>query len=205
MLQRISAIAGLLALLVTPVACSESQADKPVDQILNEARTVAKDAQSVHITGDLSQGPSKGTVDLLLTNGGDGKEEITTDGRTISLIKVGDTLHVKGLPGLPGPGYQTLSVKDPQASQLAQAVDKNLLLDQLLSSKQKLVKAGTGKVGETEAVKLKTQQGPGMLYIADDAEHPYPLKIDSTSPEGSLTIVFLDWDKETTITAPQRG
>ncbi|MGH3977710.1 MAG: hypothetical protein ACRDRZ_01720 [Pseudonocardiaceae bacterium] len=199
-------MAGLLAAPLILAACGGGgQADRPADQILGDARTAARNAESVHITGNISQGTSKGTVDLLLTNRGDGKQEITAGDRTVSVIRVGETIHVKGIPGLGGPGYQKLSTKDPQAAQLVRAVDKNSLLDQLLGSKQKFIKAGSGKVGDWDVVKLEPQQGEGMLYIADDAENPYPLKLESRAPRGGLTITFARWNEAVTIKGPQAG
>lgn len=204
MALRITAAAGSLALLLSLAACgSERQADKPADQIINDARTAARNAESVHITGDISQGVNKGKVDLLLTNRGDGKEEITSSGGTMSIIKVGDTLYAKGLPGQPpGPEYQKLTTKDPQAAKLAREVDKNTLLENLLGGKQTFTKAGTGKVGGQDAVKLRPQQGQATLYVADNVENPYPLRIESTGPQGEIFLTLADWNGDVAITAP---
>jgi hypothetical protein len=201
--QRIYAVAGLLALLLSLVACGSSQADKPAEQILKEARTAASEAKSVRIRGDLRKGNSNGTVELLLTNSGDGREEISAGGQTVSVVKVGDTVYAKGLPGQPGPGYHKLAAEDPAAAQLVQAVNKKAVLDQLLNPTQKFTKAGTGKIGGQEVVKLKPQQGQGMFYFAADADNPYPLRIESTGQQGGMTITFAEWDAGVTIRPPE--
>lgn len=205
MAKRIYAVAGLLALLLTVAACGSSQADKPADQILNEARKAANEASSVRITGDLKQGNSTGKVELLLTNSGDGKETITSAGQTVNVVKVGNSVYAKGIPGQASGGFQQLPAGDPAASKLVQAVDKKALLDQLLSPQQKFTKAGTGKVGDQEVVKLKQKQGNATFYIADDSDNPYPLKIESTGQQGGLTIKFAEWDAGATVKPPPTG
>ncbi len=205
MAKRIYAVAGLLALLLTVAACGSSQADKSADQILTEARAAAGEASSVRITGNLSRGNSKGTIELLLTNSGNGREDITSGGQTVSVVKVGNAVYAKGIPGQPGPGFQQLPADDPAAAQLVQAVNKKALLDQLLNPKQQFTKAGTGKIGDQDVVKLKPQQGQVMFYIADDADNPYPLRIESGGQQGGLTLTLADWDAGATITPPPTG
>jgi hypothetical protein len=203
--QRIPVVvAGLLALLLTVAACGSSQADKTADQILEEARTAAHEAKSVRITGDLQLGNRTGRVELVLTNSGDGTEKISTGGHTLSVIRVGETVYAKGVPGQPGPGFQELPAGSPAAKRLVMAVNKQTLLDELLNPKQKFVKAGTGEIGGQDVVKLKPQQGQAMFYFADDADNPYPLRIVTNGQQGGgLTINLSDWDADVTIRPPQ--
>ncbi len=203
MVQRISVVAGLLALLLTVAACGSSQADKTADQILEEARKAAHEAKSVRITGDLQLGGSKGTVELVLTNSGNGTEKIRSSGQTLSVVRVGETVYAKGLPGQPAPGFQEMPANSPAAKKLVQAVDKRTLIDQLLDPKQHLVKAGTGTIGDQDVVKLKPQRGQAMFYFADNADNPYPLRIETNGQQGGLTINLSDWDADVTIRPPQ--
>lgn len=201
--QPIYAVAGLLALLLSLVACGSSQADKSADQILKEARTAANEAESVRITGDLRQGSSNGKVELLLTNSGNGRQKISSGGKTVSVVKVGDTVYAKGISGQPGPGFQKLPANDPAAAQLVQAVNKKALLDQLLDPGQRFSKAGTGKIDGHDVVKLKPQQGQAMFFFADDGANPYPIRIESTGQQGGMTINFAEWDAGATIRPPK--
>jgi hypothetical protein len=203
--KRIYAMACLLALLLTVAACGGSQADKPAAQILEEARVAAGEASSVRITGNLSQGGDKGTVELVLTSNGNGREDISSGDQTVSVVKVGKTVYAKGIPGQPGPGFQQMPADSPVAGKLVQAVNKKALLDQLLDPKQRFTKAGTGKIGDQDVVKLKQQQSKAMFYIADDADNPYPLRIESAGQQGGLVINFAEWDADATITPPQTG
>ncbi|MGB8962948.1 MAG: hypothetical protein WCC38_13465 [Pseudonocardiaceae bacterium] len=194
---------GLLVVLLGVAACGGGghESGKPADQILHDAQAAADHAASVHIVGDVTRGDSRAKLDLLLANNGDGKEQITSAGRTIEIVKVGQMLYVRGLPGMSGPGYQRLSVSDPRAARLARAVDKKTVFMQLVNFQDTVTVAGTETVNGTAAVNLKPQTGPGILSIADDAEHPYPLRIDSTA-NGQGSITFSDWGADVTITAP---
>ncbi len=197
------ALTGLLALLMGVTACGGGgrESGKPADQILHDAQAAAENAASVHIVGDVTHGDARGKFDLLLANNGDGREQITTAGHTIEIVKVGQALYVRGIPGLSGAGYRRLALSDPRAARLARAVDKKTVFLQLVNFKDPVAVAGTETVGGSAAVKLKPQTGPGVLYVADDAEHPYPLRIDS-AVAGQGTITFSDWGADVTIPPP---
>ncbi|MPZ66548.1 MAG: hypothetical protein GEU83_13900 [Pseudonocardiaceae bacterium] len=205
MAKRMYAVAGLLAPLLAVAACGSSQADKPVDQIVSEARTAANEASSVRVTGDLAQGPTKGKVDLLLTNNGDGREDLTLAGQTISVVKVGDAVYAKGIPGQPGGGFQQLPADNPVAGQLVQDLNKKTLFDELLNPQQRFTKAGTGQIDDQDVVKLKPQQGQAMYYISDDSDNPYPLRVETSGQQGGLTLTLADWDAGATVEPPRTG
>jgi hypothetical protein len=198
----LKALTGLLTLLLGVAACgSGPESGKPAEQILNDAQAAADNASSVHIVGDVTRSGTRAKLDLLLGNNGDGREQITTAGHTVEIVKVGQTLYVRGIPGQSGAGYRRLSLSDPRAAQLARAVDKKTVFMRLINAKDTVTIIGTETVNGTAAVKLKPQTGPGILYVADDAEHPYPLRIDSTA-SGEGTITFSDWGADVTISPP---
>lgn len=203
MTLRIKAAAGSLAVLLSLAACGggDDLSKKPPQQIINDAKTAALGAKSVHITGNLTQQGSKGTVDIVLTNNGDGKEDITAGGQTLSVVKVGNTIYVKGVQGQQG-GYKKLPADDPQAASLAKAVDMKAFLQQAFDTKETYKLAGTGKVGDQDTLKLTPQSGQPVLQVANDSDKPYPLMIDGTGSKGALSITFTDWDADTKIAAP---
>ncbi len=201
--EPLRALTGLLALLLGVAACGGGgrESGKPADQILNDAQAAAENASSVHIVGDVTRGANRGKLELLLANNGDGREQITTAGHTAEIVKVGQVLYVRGIPGLSGTGYQRLSLSDPRAARLARAVDKKTVFTQLIKHKDTVTILGIETLNGSPAVKLKPQTGPGILYVADDAEHPYPLRIDSAA-NGQGTITFSDWGADVTIAPP---
>ena len=192
---------ALLVALLGLGACSGggSEATKPAAQILTDAQAAAKTAASVHIIGGLNRGGAPATLELVLTNRGDGTEHISAAGRRIDITRIGPTVWVQGLPGT-GPGYHQLPAGDPRAAAFASRVDKNALFDQLVRPRDPATIIGTAPVGGQQAVQLKPQAGPGVLNVSADASHPYPLRLASSAQS---TITFTDWDKPVTITAPR--
>ncbi len=199
-------LTGLLALLLGVAACGGGgrESGKSAEQILHDAQAAAEKASSVHIVGDVTRGGVRAKIDLLLAGNGDGREQVTTSGRTAEVVKVGQVLYVRGIPGVSGPGYRRLSLSDPRAAPLARAVDKKAVFMQLINVKDTVSSIGIETVNGRAAVKLKAQTGTGILYVADDAEHPWPLRIDSTA-SGQGVITFSDWGADVTIAPPPSG
>lgn len=190
---------------------------KPAAQILSDAQAAAQAADSVHISGTVAQGggapgAATATIDLLLTSSGDGREQITGAGQSLDLIKVGQFLYVKGL-GAPGAatGYQKLAVTDPKAAPLVTQLDMKSVFQQLVKTGSSPTIAGTDTVDGKAAVKIAPGGGVGVLYIADDAEHPYPLKVESSTATGATAqgpagaLMFTDWNAHTVISPPPNG
>ena len=80
-------------------------------------------------------------------------------------------------------------------------MDKKAVFLQLVNTRDHVSIIGVETVNGSAAVKLKPQTGPGILSVLDDAEHPYPLRIDSTA-SGQGVITFSDWVAEVTIPPP---
>ncbi|MGB6165048.1 MAG: hypothetical protein WCF33_22130 [Pseudonocardiaceae bacterium] len=196
------ALPGLVALLLALGACGGGrESGKPANQILADAQAAADNASSVHIVGDVNRNGARGKLDLLLVSNGDGREQIITAGHTVEIIKVGQVIYVRGIPGLSRNGYRRLSLSDRRAAPLARAVDKKAVFMRLINAKDPVTNIGVETVDGSPAVKLKPQTGPGILYVADNAKHPYPLRIDD-SASGQGTITFSEWDADVTIPTP---
>jgi hypothetical protein len=201
------------------VGAGGGEASKPAPQILADARAAAQGADSVHISGTIAHGgggatdaPATAKLDLLLTSRGDGRETITGAGENIDLIKVGQLLFVKGLTSPDGGGgYQRLSIRDPRAAPLVAQLDKKSVFDQLIRPGTQPKVTGTTTVAGQPALALAPGGGTGVLYVADDTVHPYPLKVETIStdpttgaatpgPAGALT--FTDWNTHAVIAPP---
>jgi hypothetical protein len=202
---RIKTAAGSLALLLSLGACGigEDLSERPPEQIVNDAREIANTANSVHVTGSVKQDGTENKLDIVLTNSGDGKDELSAGGQTISVIKVGNTIYAKGLPGAPSPDYVKLPANDPQVAELGKAVDKKQFLQEILGTSQKFTLAGKGKVDDQDTLKLTTNSGKSTLHVADDTDNPYPLRIEGGSGAGAVSITFSEWNEDAKITAPK--
>lgn len=229
---RAVGVTGALLVVVLTAGCSDStarsgavggEAAKPAGQILSDAQAAAQAADSVTISGTVARGAGTGTgaatatIELVLTSSGDGREQITGAGQDIDLIKVGPTLYVKGLtaPGAAA-GYQRLSVTDPRAAPLVAQLDKKTVFSQLIKTGDSAAVTGTATVAGQPAVKLTPTGGVGVLFVADDAAHPYPLEVQ-TSPTSAATgpapstaagqgpagaLMFTGWNAHTVISPP---
>lgn len=198
-------VAAALAALLVCAGCGAGEAGRPAAQILADAQAAARAADSVHISGTVGHGTGgTAAIDLVLTSSGDGREQITGAGENIDLIKVGGFLYVKGLTA---GGYQRLSVTDPRAAPLVAQLDKKAVFDQLIKSGDAVSVTGADPVGGQAAVKITPSAGVGALYVADDAAHPYPLKVETTTTDAARggmagALLFTDWNAHTVISPP---
>lgn len=210
--------AVLTALLTAGCAGGGTESSKPAAQILTDAQAAALSADSVTITGTVASGTSTATIELVLTSSGDGREQITGTGQNIDLIKVGAMLYVKGLTALGATsGYQHLSATDPRAAPLVAQLDKKTVFGQLIKPGDAATLSGPATVAGQPAVKLTPSSGVGVLYVADNTDHPYPLEVQ-TSPTSAASgaaapttaaqgpvgaLMFTSWNAHTVIHPPQ--
>lgn len=215
---RVLAAAAVAVLGVGCAAPTGGEAGKPAAQILTDAQAAADAADSVHISGTVAHpatagaAPVTATLDLVLTSSGDGSEQISGAGQDIALVKVGSLLYVKGVGGLNnGAGYQQISVTDPRVAPLVAQLDKKTVFQQLIKSGTEKAATAAATVNGVAAVSITPGDGAGVLYVADDTAHPYPLKVETapasasagasaSGPDGALT--FTDWNAHTVIHPP---
>ncbi|GAA1862326.1 hypothetical protein GCM10009836_48260 [Pseudonocardia ailaonensis] len=215
------AATALILLVSAGCAGGGSESGRPAAQILTDTQAAAQAADSVTIAGTVARptaagtGAATATIELVLTSSGDGRERITGAGQDIDLVKVGSTLYVKGLSAAGATaGYQQLSTTDPRAAPLVAQLDKKAVFDQLIKGGDTVAVTGTATVAGQAAVKVTPGNGAGVLYVADDATHPYPLKVETSSsgaeptttgPGPTGALMFTGWDAHTTISPPTGG
>jgi hypothetical protein len=95
-----SALPALAVVVSTLSACGSTGtngvATKPVDQIIQTAKTTVDDASTVHVTGDLGQGAQHITLDLRLARGKGASGTIVIGNQTLELLRVGQDVYLKG-------------------------------------------------------------------------------------------------------------
>jgi hypothetical protein len=213
--------ASLALLLILALAgCGSSSgngvASKSPSEILAASQAAAQSATSVHVAGKSAQGPLSITLNLDLASNG-GRASVSVLGLAFELIRVGNTLYLKGSPAF----YKRLGVaahvpqgtwlKAPanlgrrtggQMAQLAAFTDLSGELKRLLSSSGPKIKGATTTVNGQKAIELK-ESGKlfsGSLYIATTGK-PYPIKLVKRGQETGQTT-FSHWNAPVLLTAP---
>lgn len=219
-LRSLQLTATLLALVPAAVAgCGGSSsssgngvASKSATEIVNEAKTAADGASSVHVSGSVKSAGAPVTLDLNLQSGKGGKGEISQGGYTFKLILVGETAYISGSSAfykhLGGSAAASLlagkwlkvPVNTGEFASFSSLTNMRKLLDTTLSSHGSLQKGSTSTVGGQQAIAVTDSTKGGTLYVATTGK-PYPLQLSKGGSE-SGTISFGDWNAPVTVEAP---
>jgi hypothetical protein len=176
---------------------------------LTSSRVALRNAKSVHLTGTVNSGGQAITLDLELV-GDNSQGTLTVDNNDVQLIKLGQTVYIKGDPGflakyangnaaavktLNGKWLKTASTSDFDAFSI------DGFANQLKASSDVKVNAKTTQATEGgKPVVVLTQADGSTLSIANTGP-PFPLSLHGkTTAQGQLT--FSDYDKAITVTAP---
>ncbi len=174
-----------------------NEAGKSSSQILADAKRVALAARSVHLVGDLGDGR---TLNLILTNAGETAGTVTEPGKGPLQLVVLNPATVYAATSKTGGRYVRLPQTD--AAQISKLFNMRTLMTGTLTpnatSARQIVKTGVTTQDGQDQIGLKdTSSEGGMLYVADSAAAPYPLRI-----KGKGNLVFSDWNKAVTVKVP---
>jgi hypothetical protein len=215
----VSALALLLtaALTAALTGCGGTSgngiASKSASDILAAAKAAAVSATSVHVAGKDSQGPLSLTLNLdLASNGGRGQVSLVPLELPFELIRVGNTLYLKGSPAfykrlgaaahVPQGTWLKAPASGGQMAQLASFTELGGELKRLLSSSGPIAKGATATVNGQQAIELKVSGKlfSGSLYIAATGK-PYPIELVKRGRETGQTT-FSGWNVPVSLTAP---
>jgi hypothetical protein len=188
-------------------------ASKSADEILAASKAAADGASSVHVSSKTSLGATSLTFNLDLTSAG-GRVHLTLGPLTYELIRVGNTLYLKGNPvfnqslrtttGLRAPHGKWLEtqVNSAQLAQLAAITDRTGELGLLLRPQGAIGKGITATVNGHKAIELKEtgQLSSSALYVATTGK-PYPVALVKSGRETGATT-FSGWNEPVSLTAP---
>lgn len=169
------------------------ESGKSSNQILADARRIALAARSVHVAGDLGNGV---TLNMVFTAGGQAKGTLTQSGQTEQLLVLGQST-VYAATSKTGGRYGRLP--QANAAQVSKSFSMNGVISDALTPDGTAVKDGVTEKGGSSQIALKDSSDGSMLYIADNAGSPYPLRITNKSGSG---VVFSDWNKTVTVKVP---
>jgi hypothetical protein len=188
-------------------------ADKTADEIVDEALAAGKAAQSVYVHGGTTTGDDPLELDMHVVAGVGGEGELTANGLTFEIVRVGDEAYFKGdadfWSQFGGAAAATLFddrwVKAPADSgdlaSLTPLTDLEQLLDGILGEHGNLEKGEETEVNGISAIAVRDTEQDGTLYVATEGE-PYPLRLEA-SGEAEGTIDFEDWDEDYEVEAPE--
>jgi hypothetical protein len=210
--RRTFVIAALV--VVSPVlgGCGGAggESSKSATQIVADASAAASGAGTVHVTGTTSAQGQKVPVDVRLTKAG----AVGTGsfaGTTVQIIRVGDSLYVRGAQQVLGGFLGAAAAKKidghwveipasmPQLAQFLGMTAFSDLVEKTLKPTGTPTKAGTRTVDGKKAIAVKGfgTDGSSTLVVAASGT-PYPLQL--VSADGTLS--FRDWGTTVTVTKP---
>jgi hypothetical protein len=207
---------GILLALLSGCGSSSSSgngiASQTPTQILASAQAAAYAASSAHVSGSLSSGGAKITLDLDLLAGRGGRGQIAENGLSFELIETGGYVYIKGSPAfythIAGAATAQLFVgkwlKAPATSgnfaSLASLTDLHSLIETTLAGHGTLGKGATTTVDGHEVVALTDTAKGGTLYVSTTGK-PYPVRVIKQGSTGGQ-IVFGGWNEPVSLAAP---
>jgi hypothetical protein len=218
--RRRTAISPTLALAIALAAltgCGSNTngiASKGASEILAAARNAVASARSVHVESEAAQGALKLALNLELTSNG-GRGEISLLGSSFEVIRIGDTLYLKGNPTF----YQRLGINPTRIPQntwiktpannrqfagLTAFTDLRGEVGRLLTSANPVTKGTTTTTNGQKAIELKQtgQLYTGKIYVATTGK-PYPIQITKTGRETGRTTLT-NWNQPVSLPVPSK-
>ncbi|GLV76490.1 MULTISPECIES: hypothetical protein [Streptomyces] len=196
----------------------------PATKIEDRARKAAGSANSVRLSGNLVTKGVTYTLDMRLKADG-GTGQVSTKDSSFELLRVGEELYLKADAGFwshggegagdSGGGADTAAGKldnkyvkvpsgDPSYQRLSGFTDMSLLLDGLLGLHGEITTGDHGQVGGVRTIRISAgKAGEGGSLDVSLEGRPYPLRLRRAGGAGVIRLA--DWNKDFTLTAPEKG
>lgn len=191
-----------------PDAGTNGVAKLPPRTIEKRARTAAKAADAVRLSGTVSSNGKTYRLDMKLRDNG-GVGEVTATGSTFELLRVGDDLYLKAGADFYGDEvgaklknkYVKVPTGDPAYRQFSGFTDKEVLLDGLFVLDGELAVGDHRSVDGTRTIAVTADAGSGGTLDVSLEGTPYPLRYERAGDAGTLTLD--DWGQDFTLRAPE--
>jgi len=192
---------------------SNGEAKKPAAQVVADAKKAALAASSVHVTGAGSDNGQPLKLDLTIGRSG-AKGHIVESGASFDLVRVGDTVYVKGddafLKKFAGAAAATLfhdrwlkgSINDAQLGALAPLTDLGQFFGGVLDQHGVLTNKGETTRHGAKVVEIRDSTQGGSLFVAATGD-PYPVALAGGGQQGD--VEFADWNVDAEIAAPKNA
>ena len=172
-------------------------AAKSAEEILAEASTALKAAQSVHLKGTLKEDDRAVSVDLRLGRDAAQGSIVYGPDASVELIKTGGKLY-QSASTIAGPQPWEIVPASEQDSTGA-LLDLGRIADDMLEADGTLNKGATTTVAGQPAIAV--QDTDSVLYVATTGT-PYPLRVAGSASEDSA-LDFLDYNTPVAVTPPK--
>ena len=189
------------------------EASKPAGRVLADAEAAATNASSAHISGDITSGGTPITVDLTTARGKGGKGSMSTNGLKFDLVRIGDTVYVRGSDAFykhfAGAAVAQLlhnrwlkgSATHGRLKSLAELTNLRSLFAHISADPGKIVNDGKTTYEGQQVVALRSVGDDSKLYVAATGK-PYPVAIVGNKNGQSGAVTFGDWNKPVSLSAP---
>jgi hypothetical protein len=193
---------------------SNGEASNAPKQVVADALKAAVGANGVHVSGSIVSSGTALTLDLRIVKGKGGTGQMSQQGLSFQLIRVGDKAYIKGSDAFwkkfGGAGVATLlhdkwlsgSASTGNFASLTSLTDITKLFNGALGSHGTLKNAGEKTYKGQKVVAITDSSNGGTLYVAATGT-PYPVAIVSPSSGKSGAIAFDEWNKTVSISAPK--
>ena len=218
--MRVLALALVLTAALLAGCGSSGPSSKPngeeaksATQVLADAKKAATAASSAHVSGSIRSSGTPITLDLSTARGKGAKGSMSTNGLSFDLVRVGDTLYIRGSDAF----YKRFAgdavarflhgkwLKAPategRLKTLAPLTSIKSLFASIASHHGKLANDGKTTYKGADVVAIRDTSDGSKLYVAATGQ-PYPVAIVGAKKGQSGTITFDDWNKSVSLSAP---
>jgi hypothetical protein len=188
---------------------------KSATGIVEAAKKAAEEAKSVRVDGSVEAAGAPLSLDLTIVQGTGAKGSITDGPISFELIRVGESVYIKGSPAfyshfagseaaklLQGKWLQAPATSG-QFATLGNITDLHQLLSTVLDQHGSLAKGSNSTVAGHKVIAVKDTVKGGVLYVATTGK-PYPIQIAKSGGSGGK-VSFQGWNAKVTITAPSNA
>jgi hypothetical protein len=190
------------------------EASKPAARVLADANAAAKSASSAHVSGNITSNGTPIVLDLTTARGKGAKGSMSTNGLKFDLVRVGDTLYVRGSDAFykhfAGAAIAQLlhdkwlkgSATHGRLRSLAPLTSLGALFSGISAHHGKLANDGKTTYKGTDVVAIRDTSDGSKLYVAATGK-PYPVAIVGGNKKGETgAIAFDDWNKGVSLSTP---
>ncbi len=196
---------------------SKDELSKSADAIAADSQKAARSADAVNVFGTIVQRGKPLLLDLHLVRNVGAVGRMGLGGGTVRLVRVGSKVYMNGNTAFwgayAGPTaaqiyankWLRIPTSSTQIAPFVRLTDIDQLFGGTIGAHGKIEKGGTKTYRNKTVIVLKEAgSSGGSLYVATSGK-PYPVAIVSPNGGQEGAIVFDQWNRRVSISAPKRA